>query len=156
MAIVLFKLFVPLFLSLCLLVPLSQATKVDYCNKKAEYDVKVSGVEISPYPVVRGKPATFSISASTGEAISGGKLVIDVSYFGIHIHEETHDLCTETDCPVSAGDFVISHSQVLPGFTPPGSYTLEMRMEDANKHQLTCISFGFSIGFIASEAVADV
>ncbi|KAA8516820.1 hypothetical protein F0562_017070 [Nyssa sinensis] len=33
-----------------------------------------------------------------------------------------------------------------------GSYTLQMRMEDATKHQLTCISFGFSIGFIASEA----
>lgn len=38
------------------------------CNvdKKTEYDVKVKGVEISPYPVARGKTATFSISASTG------------------------------------------------------------------------------------------
>lgn len=38
------------------------------CNpdKKTEYDVKVQGVEISPYPVARGRTATFSISASTG------------------------------------------------------------------------------------------
>lgn len=57
----------------------------------------------------------------TGEAISGGKLVIDVSYFGWHIHSESHDLCSETSCPVSTGDFVVSHSQVLPGFTPPVS-----------------------------------
>lgn len=56
-----------------------------------------------------------------GEAISGGKLVIDVSYFGWHIHSESHDLCSETSCPVSTGDFVVSHSQVLPGFTPPVS-----------------------------------
>uniref|UniRef100_A0A5B7BK88 MD-2-related lipid-recognition domain-containing protein n=1 Tax=Davidia involucrata TaxID=16924 RepID=A0A5B7BK88_DAVIN len=155
MAVVQFKLFVPLFLSLCLLVPLIQATKVDYCDKKAGYDVEVSGVKISPYPVARGQPATFSISASTGKAISGGKLVIDVSFFGAHIHSETHDLCKETSCPVSTGDFVISHSQVLPGFTPPGKYTLKMRMEDASKHQLTCIGFDFNIGLSESKAVAD-
>lgn len=47
--------------------------------------------------------------------------MIDVSYFGWHIHSETHDLCGETSCPVSVGDFVIAHSQVLPGYTPPVS-----------------------------------
>lgn len=35
-------------------------------DKKTEYDVKVSGVEISPNPVARGQPATFSIAATTG------------------------------------------------------------------------------------------
>ncbi|XP_059646570.1 uncharacterized protein LOC132293212 [Cornus florida] len=157
MAVLQIKLIFPLLLSLCLLVPLTQATttKVEYCDKHADYPVKVSGVEISPYPVARGKPATFSISASTGGAISGGKLVIDVSYFGLHIHSETHELCTETSCPVSAGDFVISHSQLLPGFTPPGSYSLKMRLQDAHNQQLTCIGFDFSIGFGESEVAAE-
>ncbi|MBA0838058.1 hypothetical protein Goarm_010155, partial [Gossypium armourianum] len=86
--------------------------------KQGEYDVKVQGVEISPNPIARGQPATFSIAATTGAAIDGGKLVIEVSYFGWHIHSETHDLCDETSCPVSTGDFVVSHSQVLPGYTP--------------------------------------
>ena len=31
-----------------------------------EYEVKVQGVNILPYPIVRGEPATFSISANTG------------------------------------------------------------------------------------------
>lgn len=35
-------------------------------DKKADYDVKVKAVEIIPYPVARGKPASFSISATTG------------------------------------------------------------------------------------------
>ena len=35
-------------------------------DKKADYDVKVSAVDITPYPVARGKPASFSISATTG------------------------------------------------------------------------------------------
>lgn len=35
-------------------------------DKQGNYAVKVTGVNISPNPVARGKPATFSISASTG------------------------------------------------------------------------------------------
>uniref|UniRef100_A0A7N0RGP9 MD-2-related lipid-recognition domain-containing protein n=1 Tax=Kalanchoe fedtschenkoi TaxID=63787 RepID=A0A7N0RGP9_KALFE len=150
---------VAIFLSLCLFASSVQgkATKVTYCDKKGNYDVKVEGVEISPYPVARGKPATFSISATSGEKITGGKIEIDVSYFGLHVHSETQDLCSgTTSCPISAGDFVISHSQVLPGFTPPGSYTLRMRIFDENKHQLTCIGFQFSIGFGSASDVASI
>lgn len=47
--------------------------------------------------------------------------MIEVSYFGWHIHSETHELCDETSCPVAVGDFVVEHSQVLPGYTPPVS-----------------------------------
>ncbi|KAE8661230.1 putative Glutaredoxin family protein [Hibiscus syriacus] len=143
-----------LLLSLILVLPLAVAKDVKYCDTQAEYDVQVQGVEISPNPIARGKAATFSIAATTGAAINGGKLVIEVSYFGWHIHSETHDLCDETSCPVSTGDFVVSHSQVLPGYTPPGSYSLKMKMLDANKHELTCIGFDFNIGFASS--VADI
>ncbi|MBA0704175.1 hypothetical protein Golax_016447 [Gossypium laxum] len=106
-----------------LLLPFLQATGFKYCDNGGNYVVKVNGIDISPNPVVSGKPATFSISASTGQAISGGKAVIDVSYFGFHIHQETHPLCEETSCPIAVGNFVLSHNQVLPGFTPPVSST---------------------------------
>ena len=33
-----------------------------------------------------------------------------------------------------------------------GSYTLKMKMFDGNKHELTCITFGFDIGFGSSVA----
>ncbi|XP_038719565.1 putative phosphatidylglycerol/phosphatidylinositol transfer protein DDB_G0282179 [Tripterygium wilfordii] len=141
------NLIVPLFLSLCLMVALTRATDVKYCDKNTEYKVKVKGVEISPDPVERGESASFSISATTDEAISRGKLVIEVSYFGWHIHSETHNLCAETSCPVSIGDFVVYHSQLVPGYTPPGSYSLKMKIYDGNKSELTCIAFDFAIGF---------
>lgn len=32
-----------------------------------------------------------------------------------------------------------------------GSYTLQMKMLDGNNNELTCITFDFSIGFIADE-----
>ena len=142
-----------LLLSLCLLWPLTQAIDIRYCNKKA-YAVKVSGVDISPYPVSRGVSTTFAISASSGDAITGGKMTIDVSYFGFHIHSESQDLCEKTSCPIPAGDFVLSHEQVLPGFTPPGTYTLTMKMVDGDNHQLTCITFDFSIWFGEAEPEA--
>lgn len=147
-----------LFLSVSLLlVPSTSAasTKVRYCNKKAEYAVKVSGVDITPYPISRNKETTFKIAASTETSISGGELVIDVSYFGFNVHSEKHDLCNETSCPVAPGDFEIAHSQVLPGYTPPGSYTLKLTMSGVDKKQLSCINFDFSIGFVATEDVAD-
>ncbi|KAF7805766.1 uncharacterized protein G2W53_037927 [Senna tora] len=116
------KLYILLCLSALLLSSFhAQAVSVKYCDRKQDYVVKVAGVDILPYPVVRGKPATFKISAATGEAISGGKLIIDVSYFGLHVHSETRGLCEEVSCPVAAGNFVISHTQTLPSFTPPVS-----------------------------------
>eukprot|EP00262_Sarcandra_glabra_P009034 TRINITY_DN23018_c0_g1_i1.p1 TRINITY_DN23018_c0_g1~~TRINITY_DN23018_c0_g1_i1.p1 ORF type:complete len:152 (-),score=22.92 TRINITY_DN23018_c0_g1_i1:172-627(-) len=141
-----------LFFTALLLLPSMYAKQVDYCDRKGEYAVKVKGVDMSPDPVVKGKPATFKISATTEEAISGGKLVIEVSYSGVHIHSETHDLCAKTSCPVSTGDFVLSHTQSLPGFTPTGSYTLKMKMVGASGEQLTCIGFGFRIGSGSSAA----
>ncbi|XP_042510380.1 putative phosphatidylglycerol/phosphatidylinositol transfer protein DDB_G0282179 [Macadamia integrifolia] len=145
MEVVQLKIVLSLLFAAFLIVPSVQAKAVRYCDRKGNYAVKVSGIEMSPDPVVRGEPATFSIIASTGEAISGGKMLIDVSYFGVPIHKETHDLCGETSCPVSLGDFVISHTQVLPGYTPPGSYTLKMTMSDADGNVLTCVSFDFKI-----------
>uniref|UniRef100_A0A2N9H592 MD-2-related lipid-recognition domain-containing protein n=1 Tax=Fagus sylvatica TaxID=28930 RepID=A0A2N9H592_FAGSY len=56
-----------LFSALYLVLLPTQATDVKYCDKKGNYAVKVNGVEISPNPVVSGKPATFNISASTGD-----------------------------------------------------------------------------------------
>ncbi|KAG6533002.1 hypothetical protein ZIOFF_006862 [Zingiber officinale] len=119
-----------------------------FAEKNANYSVKVSGVDISPYPISRGEQTTFNISASTGDEISAGKLIIDVNYFFFHVDHEEIDLCKETSCPVTTGDFVLSHHQTLPSITPPGSYTLTMHLKGDDGKQLTCITFGFSIGFI--------
>ncbi|KAL8509583.1 hypothetical protein ACS0TY_016708 [Phlomoides rotata] len=113
-----------ILLALCLLVPLNSAKSIDvhYCDEYAEYGIKVSGVEISPFPVPRGKLTTFAIAASTDTVISGGIIKIDVSYFGFHVHNEEHELCEGTLCPIPSGDFVLSRSIVLPRITPPVSH----------------------------------
>ncbi|KMZ62199.1 putative Phosphatidylglycerol/phosphatidylinositol transfer protein [Zostera marina] len=130
----------------------AQATDVNYCDDE-KYAVQVYGVDIDPDPVKRGKTATFSISLGSETKITKGKMLIDVEYFGFNVHEETYDLCEKTQCPI-LGDFVVSHSQSLPIFTPPGTYTLKMKMYGDDEKLLTCINFDFSIGFFAP--IADI
>ncbi|KQK12840.1 putative phosphatidylglycerol/phosphatidylinositol transfer protein DDB_G0282179 [Brachypodium distachyon] len=144
-----------LLLAAALLLSASSATAADfgYCKKGRHYPVQVSSVEIVPEPIVRGEPATFKISASTDKSITKGKLVIDVTYFFFHVHSETHDFCAGTTCPAT-GEFVLAQEQTLPSFTPPGSYTLEMKLLGDKNEVLTCISFGFSIGFISPVAIS--
>lgn len=62
----------------------------------------------------------------SGEDIPGGKVVIAVSYFGLHVHTETHNLCEEISCPIADGNFVLSHSQTLPAFAPPVSFKAKL------------------------------
>ncbi|XP_017982396.1 PREDICTED: putative phosphatidylglycerol/phosphatidylinositol transfer protein DDB_G0278295 [Theobroma cacao] len=86
-----------------------------------------------------------------GQPISDGKVVIDVSFLGLHVRAETRSLCEEASCPIAAGNFKLSQSQTLPVFTPPGSNALQMILNDQNNLELTCIGINFTIG-IASLA----
>ncbi|XWS52773.1 hypothetical protein CRYUN_Cryun11dG0101100 [Craigia yunnanensis] len=82
--------------------------------------------EVSPDPMMVGRPATLTISASTSQPISDGKVVIDVSFLGLHVHTETSDLWEEVSCPVGADNFMLSHSQTLPVFTPSVSFVSQI------------------------------
>nr|AFK38430.1 unknown [Lotus japonicus] len=128
----------------------AQAQSFKYCDKNADYAVKVSGVEILPDPAVRGVPFTFKIAAYTGEPISSGDLLYEISYAGIEGEPDTflHDLCEEAPCPVPAGHFTLVHTEFLPSFTPPGTYNMNVKLnfKDQKDKQLTCIIFPFKIG----------
>ncbi|CAM0942720.1 unnamed protein product [Alopecurus aequalis] len=142
----------------CLLLLLPSASAVgrpdvEYCTKEKDYPVKVGDVKIVPYPVERGVPTTFSINASSDKTISKGKLVIDVKYWVLPLYSETDDICTKTSCPAT-GVFELSHRETLPSFALPGSYTIQMKMLGEKDEELSCISFGFSIGFIAPVALS--
>ncbi|KAI3683706.1 hypothetical protein L1987_84219 [Smallanthus sonchifolius] len=144
------KLFIALLYSLSLIAPSIYATDFEYCNKKKEYAVTVSGVEINPDPITKGQETSFTISAFTDKPLSGGKVVIGVAYFGWSVFSETGDLCASISCPIPAGDLTISYSKLLPALAPPGSYTLTLKIQDGNKSELTCIKFDFTIGFFGS------
>ncbi|XP_078150071.1 uncharacterized protein LOC144545351 [Carex rostrata] len=118
---------------------------VSYCNNNADYAVKVNGLGINPFPVKPGRETTFTISASTAENITNGKLLMDVEILGIHI-QQTIDLCKETSCPAT-GNFVLVHKESLPILSPPGTYKNVMTMVGEDGKKLTCITFDFHIYF---------
>lgn len=64
----------------------------------------------------------------TGQTISSGKVVIQVYYFGVRVHAETQNFCEKLSCPVSAGNFLLSHTQTLPGITPPVSFIIKIKL----------------------------
>jgi hypothetical protein len=68
-------------------------------------------------------PSRFFLGSD--KTIEKGKLVIDVKYF-FYVHSETRDICEEISCPAN-GDFVLSHEQTLPEFTPPVRFPRSQR-----------------------------
>ncbi|KAI3826268.1 hypothetical protein L1987_00313 [Smallanthus sonchifolius] len=124
------KLFIALLYSLSMITPSIYATDFEYCNKKKEYVVTISGVEINPDPITKGQETSFTISAFTDKQLSRGKVVIGVAYFGWSVFSETGDLCASISCPIPAGDLTISYSKLLPALAPPGSYTLTLKIQD--------------------------
>ncbi|KAE9606228.1 hypothetical protein Lal_00024967 [Lupinus albus] len=125
-----------------------QSHTIKYCDNNADYVVKVSGVEILPNPVVRGEPFTFKIAAYTGEPILSGDLIYEISYAGVETPPATflHDLCQESSCPVPVGHFLLTHTELLPTVTPPGTYNVKLTFKNQNEKQLSCIIFPFKIG----------
>ncbi|KAI7747667.1 hypothetical protein M8C21_002771, partial [Ambrosia artemisiifolia] len=78
------------------------------------------------------------------------KLVTGCEDFS-NITIETGDLCANISCPIPAGNFTISYSQLLPTISPPVSGFIHAYIKgDGNKNKLTCIKFDFSIGFFTS------
>ncbi|CAM6091308.1 unnamed protein product [Calypogeia fissa] len=124
------------------------------CASKT-YPVKIEDVLISPDPVVAGQWATFTIPAVANEELSGGTVVVTVSFFGIKVHTEKDDLCSKSNCPIN-GEFTLNSQEFLPQYTPPGSYKLKFQVLDSNGNELTCASIAFSIVWSSQfEQLAD-
>ncbi|KAK6247468.1 hypothetical protein QUC31_019033, partial [Theobroma cacao] len=172
-----FQLTIVLFFTIFLLLAFNQAQNVTYCDDSRHYSVNVQKFEVSPDPMLVLIFCSFSMLMTigatlncvrfllffgilliklayifhSGQPISDGKVVIDVSFLGLHVRAETRSLCEEASCPIAAGNFKLSQSQTLPVFTPPGSNALQMILNDQNNLELTCIGINFTIG-IASLA----
>ncbi|CAA6658441.1 unnamed protein product [Spirodela intermedia] len=118
-----------------------ERTGMEEEDKQADYAVKVKGVQINPNPVVRGKPAKFSLSAITGISAIFKPLLSLLSpspldsfldfvswlmdLFLSHVTEDGRVASHETFCP--------------------GSYTLTMKLLGQDESQLSCVSFDFKI-----------
>lgn len=51
--------------------------------------------------------------------ITGGSVIVSVSFHGVTVHTEKSDICERAGCPIAPGEFVLKNTEVLPGITPP-------------------------------------
>ncbi|XP_022983145.1 uncharacterized protein LOC111481784 [Cucurbita maxima] len=139
------KLIFTLLLWLCFVLQFSFATRVQLCDETAKYDIMVKGVQISPSPIVRGRPITMTFNLIIGKPIIAGKMVVDISYFGWHMYRDSHDICVETSCPYSFGDFALAPLQTPLAFFLPGSYHMQITIVDGDDNKLACFGFDYEL-----------
>ncbi|XP_022151451.1 uncharacterized protein LOC111019382 [Momordica charantia] len=139
------KLIFAFLIYLCLVTQFSLATPVQLCDETATYDIMVKGVEISPSPIVRGHPTNMTFNLIIGKPIIAGKMVVDISYFGWHIYSDSHDICVETSCPYSFGDFALTPLRTPLAFFFPGSYHMQIMIVDGDDNKLTCFGFDYEL-----------
>jgi len=123
------------------------------CDEHANYDIMVKNVSINPDPVVSGEEMTFVVPAYSEKEITGGSVVVSVSFHGITVHTEQSNICDKAQCPIAPGVFVLDNTQVLPGITPPGSYKIKLQFLGEEGEQLACANINFSIVWSLAELV---
>ncbi|KAG6596628.1 hypothetical protein SDJN03_09808, partial [Cucurbita argyrosperma subsp. sororia] len=126
-------------------VPQFFATRVHLCDETAKYDIMVKGVEISPSPIVRGHPTNMTLNLIIGKPIIAGKMVVDILYFGWHVYSDSYDICVETSCPYTSGDFALAPFQTPLAFFVPGSYHMQITIIDGHDNKLTCFGFDYEL-----------
>ncbi|XP_023522645.1 uncharacterized protein LOC111786644 [Cucurbita pepo subsp. pepo] len=114
-------------------------------DETAKYDIMVKGVQISPSPIVRGRPINMTFNLIIGKPIIAGKMVVDIAYFGWHMYRDSHDICVETSCPYSFGDFALAPLQTPLAFFLPGSYHMQITVVDGDDNKLACFGFDYEL-----------
>jgi len=116
------------------------------CNKDGDRGT-VDTIEITPYPLVRGKDAviTYTGTLGSGAPVTGGKGVLNLYKGVLQIYSETKDICTVTTCPVQPGAITGSLTQSVPWITPPGTYASKMILTDQDGQELNCVATNVQI-----------
>lgn len=111
--------------------------------------LRISAVDLSPDPVVAGKPLVVKIKGNPDQTVSGGKVILTVKALGIVITTLEFNTCTDlgVKCPVAAGTPISAQlTYPVPGEAPGGiTATAEVNVKDQNNNELSCISLQIKI-----------
>jgi ML domain len=124
----------------------ASATSVPFtlCSTGADH-LTIRSVDITPYPVAKGKTETITISGALDETVTSGTYTAAVSYLGIQISSTTGALSDLAPTPWSVGPITLKSSGVVPSTAPSGAYTLQFSGVDGNGQLLTCAQINFSV-----------
>jgi len=108
---------------------------------------KVGTVSILPDPPVKGKNLTVIVTGTISKEITKGNLKLDVKYSFVTIMDKTLDLCQETSCPIPAGEFKKSITDVIPDVAPTTAvYYITATASDETDEEILCAKVQFKMG----------
>jgi cathepsin B len=135
---------------LALLAAAAVATTVPFtdCSNGQKTHIKISSIDATPYPPVKGQPVTVSVSGSVDEQVVGGSYSLNVSVFGVQIFSQTGDICTlspKFPCPFQQGPIQLQVTETIPGFAPSGTFEVAVSGTDQNTQLLMCVQVKIQI-----------
>ncbi|ODV87831.1 hypothetical protein CANARDRAFT_53065 [[Candida] arabinofermentans NRRL YB-2248] len=141
--------------------PIPGHSPIEQCDVSTPQLLKLSLVDLSPNPPVRGQNLTISAIGLLSEDVDEGSYVdIDVTYGYIKLLHQTYDICeqlpqVDMECPITKGYYKLTKEVEIPNEVPPGKYSVVARAYTKDDELITCLTglvefpaYGFMEGLI--------
>ncbi|KAJ3319733.1 Phosphatidylglycerol/phosphatidylinositol transfer protein [Boothiomyces sp. JEL0866] len=105
-----------------------------------------TSINLTPYPIQIGKPLLVNASGILSRPIAENTTItLTVKKFGFSIYSKTVDFCetakkVNRTCPIPIGEQSIQIMQNVSSGIVSGNYGIEIKVNDANKAQIACMS----------------
>jgi hypothetical protein len=87
----------------------------------------------------------MNLTGKVDEEVTDGSISIDVQYFSAPIYHEDQLLKDNIQLPFGPGKFILSKNIAIPAAAPSGPYTVNLKVFDQNKVELSCIQISFML-----------
>lgn len=121
---------------------------------------------VNPDPLVRGQKFIVSLKGSLSQAIGPQDVAkVVVKYGGFTLVNSLFNICENLNkiqpnlfpCPIPAGDFDVTHTEILPLEVPPGRY--QVHIEAFSSSQFTgiiCLDSDFKIASVKDSSMVKM
>jgi len=119
-----------------------------YCPGTSHGHLTVLSVGMNPDPPVRGTDEIVSLVGTVDETITGGTIVLTITYGGFPVYNHTYNVCDTLVCPYTKPD--VSSALLIPGtaippISPSGTYIGKANLLDQTGASLACIQVSFKL-----------
>jgi len=112
--------------------------------------VQIATLDVNPNPPVIGQNVTFTATGTSNEQITGGEILVVLTYSQIALVNQTFPLCStisdfEIKCPVASGPLKFTVNQQIPSALPSGPYEAIIQPTDQNDQEIFCVDVQFNL-----------
>jgi len=120
----------------------------DYYSPKgtSNDDFTIGSVTITPDPPVKGQNITVALKGTMNKQVQSGNVHVDFKYSIVTILDKTEPLCTApVTCPIAAGPFGMSVTEMIPSDAPSGSYSGTANITDQSGNEIACAKIALKL-----------